>query len=229
MTDDRSDATGDDELRRLLGSGDRPRVLHDDELARIRGKVEGLADAASPAFAADHIELPSHAAGPAPNLRRSRLIALAAAAAIIVIGLVVFTRGEDDNAVQIADDPDALIQTPLEQTCTREIARLTSAIDAWDGVANWALTQNGEPALDVLAADALLALARVEGLESGAAEALGALDDQMAAASELLLAQARGARTEAVTGAARAILDLVESTPGGAGCELSRLSARLGG
>ena len=229
MTGEHGSEPGDDELRRLLGSGDRPRALHDDELARIRGKVEGMADTSSPAFAADHVEIPSHAAGPTPSPHRSRLLALAAAAAIIVVGLIVFTRGEDDNAVEVADDPDALIQTPLEQTCTREIARLTSGIDAWDGIANWALTQNGEPALDVLAADALLALARVEGLEAGAADALGTLDEDLAAAGDLLQAQARSARTDAVTAAARAVLDLVDSTPGGAGCELSRLVARVGG
>lgn len=228
MTDDGSDEPGADELRRMLGAADRPRALQPDELLRIRGKVEGLADAASPANAADHVEIPSHAAPPVRGPRRSQLIGLAAAAVIVVIGLVVFTGGEDDNSVSITDDPEALLQTPLEQACTREIARLSSAIDAWDGIGNWALTRNGEPALDVLAADALLALARIEGLDSGAADALGDLDEDMAAAAELLPAQARSARTEAVTAASRAILDLVDTTPGGAGCELSRLAARVG-
>ena len=229
MTDDPGSGPGDDELRRLLGSGDRPRALHDDELTRIRGKVEGLSDTSLPAVSGDHVEVPSHAAGPAPSPLRGRVLALAAAAAIIVVGMIVFTRGEDDRTVRVAENPEALLQTPLEQTCTREIARLTSAIDAWDGIGNWALTQNGEPALDTLVADALLALARIEGLESGAAEALGTLDEDLVAAGELLQAQARTARTEAVTTASRAILDLVDSTPGGAGCELSRLAVRVGG
>lgn len=228
MTDDRSDEPGDDELRRLLGSADRPRALRDDELHRIRGAVEGLADRSPAADEADHVDIPSHAAGPVPSGRRSRVIALAAAAAIIVVGLIVFTRGEDDNTIRVAESPEALLQTPLEQTCTREIARLVSAIDAWDGIGNWALTQNGEPAIDALTADALLALARIEGLESRAADALGVLDEGLAAAADMLQAQGRSARTEAVTVAVRAILELVESTPGGAGCELSRLAARVG-
>ncbi|MEM7285426.1 MAG: hypothetical protein AAF480_03665 [Actinomycetota bacterium] len=229
MSDQRDDGTGEDELRRLLGGADRPRSLRGDELARIRDKVDGLADSTTPAKAAGHVEIPSHAAGPAPSPLRGRLMGLAVAAAIVVIGLVVFSGGESDDDVSVAEDPEALIQTPLEQTCTREIARLANAIDAWDGIGNWALTQNGEPALDDLAADALLALARIEGLEVGAAEALGALDEEMAAATEVLQAQARSARTAAVTTASQAILDLVEGHPGGGDCELSRLAGRLDG
>ena len=164
-----------------------------------------------------------------PSLFNGRVIAVAAAAIIIVVGLVVFSGGDDAGEVELADDPEALVQTPLEQACTREIARLTSAIEAWDGIGNWALTQNGEPAIDGLAADALLALARIEGLESGAADALRALDADLAAAQDLLQAQARTARTAAVTGAAQAVLDLVAGHPNGAGCDLSRLAALLDG
>lgn len=213
------------EIRRLLGSAERPRSLNEDELVRLRGKIEGLAAPSSPAHAADHVDLPAPPTGVSSSPLRTRVIALVAVAAIVVVGLIVFRPGEDENDIQVGDNPEALIQTPLEQACTREIARLATAIDAWDGIGNWALTQNGEPALDTLAAEALLALARIEGLESGAAEALGELDEGLAAAAELLQAQARSERTAAVTGATRAILDLVPTHPAGAGCELSRLAA----
>ena len=94
MADEGSDDPGEHELRRLLGSVDRPRALHDDELSRIRGRVEGLGASPSPATAPDPVEIPSHAAAPEPNPFRGRLVALAAAAAIVIIGLIVFSRGE---------------------------------------------------------------------------------------------------------------------------------------
>ena len=48
MTDDFT--PNEDELRRLLGSADRPRALSDDELTRIRGRVEGLGMTQDPDF-----------------------------------------------------------------------------------------------------------------------------------------------------------------------------------
>lgn len=229
MTDDRDLEPGDDELRRLLGSADRPRGLRDDELARIRNKVEGLA-ASSPTSPPDHLHVAGHAAEPQrSSISLGARVLVVAAAAAVVIGFLVLSGGENTNELQLAGDPEALVQTPLEQTCTREIARLGAGIDAWDGVANWALTQTGQPALDTLASDALLALARIEGLEAEAAAALGALDQELAALGELPAAQSRAARTEAVTAAATTIVELVQGHPMGAGCDLGRLRAALDG
>ena len=49
MTDEPSVDPGEDDVRRILGSADRPRALRDDELTRLRSKVEGLAAPMSPA------------------------------------------------------------------------------------------------------------------------------------------------------------------------------------
>ena len=150
------------------------------------------------------------------------------ASVIVAIGLVVFPgdAGDEEPATGPAT---GVLQSPLEQTCTRELARFVSAVDSWDGVANWAATRNGEPALDDLAAEAFLAMARIEGLEAGAAAALGRMDDALAGVNEMNDVPRVETRTAAVTAAGEAIVDLVAGHPNGAGCDLTRLAALLDG
>ena len=182
-----------------------------------------------PAAVPDQVVVPTHVAESRAGSRRGRLVAAVVAVAVVVVGLIVFSGDDDPNRLEGSGDPEALVQTPLEQTCTREIARLTAAIDAWGGIDSWAFTRSGQPALDTLASDVLLALARVDGLQTDASAALGALDQAMAGASDFAEAPARAARTEAVTAAATSIIELVQGHPAGAGCDLGRLRAAIAG
>lgn len=219
-----------DEIEDLLRSAERPRQLHQDELARIRSRVPGLDAEAE----ADVVELPNlgtdkplHAAAPTRRRVPRRYLVVAAAAAVAILAGIFFTGGRDDDQTETTNNPDALIQTPLEQVCSRDIARLATAIAAWDGVSNWALTQNGEPALDDLSTQALLALTTIDGLERTAGDAVKALDDALAEAADLGGPQRRAIRVDAVTTAGQSIIDIVQAHPDGAGCALDRLEQVL--
>ncbi len=203
-----------DEIEELLRSADRPRELHEDELSRLRTRVEAPDAAPIDVVRLEAMDARDTTETGAAFERRARVpkvlgVLVAAAAMAVVFGV---STGADDDEVRTGNPPAPQLSA-VEQVCVGPISELDAGVESWQGVANWSLTTRGEPDLSRLVDAALTALADAAATNPAAEVALAELDRATVDAESLLpvSAEAIEARELAVTNAIRAIDGIVSA------------------
>ncbi len=180
-------ADDENEIRRVLRSGVRPKPMTPEEHARIIARIEqGRTEVGRTEHAGPGVLAPIDDGDDDVERRRSRrrltMIGWAAAALVIVlIGGLITVRSSSESE-PAATPPEAPLACPIEWN--REyLVPLGDALDQWRSVDNWAFTQ-GEPDLAELVGSALAGAAGLP--DPGQRErARAALDDLTARLSTI--------------------------------------------